>query len=434
MIRVVCGIIFVFIISSCTSRQKTSEFKLKTISFEEAVNKELFPLQLTFGIPDNFVVRSSKHLSLGVLWGVEEEIEKVIKTQITETETGFFRLYVSTNTAYDNQTKQFTGEGQMKSSLQGIGAKNIKLERKFIGGYPALVSSADFKGKKLFSCFIATLNSSNVITILYYSPKKLTGSENKLWAEVIGSIKRIEYSEETVHGQNAADQIREILKAGQYKKFRVELVTKIEDNKALETPRIEQTFSADHSNGFVKAEYKWSSSNILKVENHTTDFSQPWNIPEMSMDIKKSGDEITVETSVKGQKHPARTVNIKVINKADESPIQYLSGFPFFTINSSDKIIGDVLELFDLKFTGKDKNSIQLEGTPRKNAFLAYIEKNNMPKDYNGVPFINELLKRFSKITVQADAGTKTLTSIKVSGKMNQFPVSTELKIFEEKN
>ena len=427
------SLIFLFIVSCSTESPSNNEsdIRLKEISFSEAVNNELLPLQLSFSIPENFVVKSSNNLTMGTLWGIDAEIEDVIKTQITKTKTGFFRIFVSVNTAYDAQSKKFTGEDEMEKGLAGVGAKNIKIKKKFIGGYPGLVTSADLNGKKMFSCFIATLNSTNVITILYYSPSELTGNENKLWEKVIGSIKRLEYKKETISGKDAKSLLKKVLESNQFKKFRVELLTKLDVEKALEVPQIQQSFEADHSISFFGASYSWQSSNILRVGNHTTSFSQPWTIPKMSMQINKSGNKINVKSTVNGKALPERTENVDVFAIADSSPIQYLTGYPFFSMKPSDKIIEAILELFDLKVTDENSEVLVLEGTPSKKAFLAYIKDNNMPEEFNGVPFVNELMKRFAKISVIIDARSKRLKSILVSGKLNEYPVSTQIKILE---
>lgn len=432
---------FIFVILllgliGCSSQSSTDQVgKFKDIDFKDAVSSNIIPLEITFGIPENFVVKDSKKLPLGTLWGIESEISEVIKTQKTKTKTGFFRIFISINTAFDPSTRKFTGEDQMSSSLKKLGAKNIKIKRHFLGGYDALVTSADLRGKKMFSCHIATYISTNVITVLYYSPEKLTGNENLVWEKFISSIKRKKAELESLKGENADNLVKQILTKNEYSQFQVSILTTLDEPDSESKPTIKQILTIDHSDGFKNGSLERENVYILKKENMTTSFSQPWNLPHMKMKfVKRNKDSITTFLESDGKSFPPQETPIKNIQSTDLSPIQYLTGYPLFTINKSNEFLEDLFSLFELKIISSKNGITTLSGLPKVKKFEEYIEQSKLPKTINGTPFVDELIKRFSKIEVRVDSETNKVISSKVSGLMGQYKIFTEVRVSQIQN
>lgn len=420
----------------CSSNPSTDVVgEFKDIDFKDAVSNNIIPLEITFGIPENFVVKDSKNLTLGTLWGIESEISEVIKTQKTKTKTGFFRIFISINTGFDPTTKKFLGEDDMSSNLQKIGATNVKVKRHFLGGYDALVTSADLKGKKMFSCHIATYISTNVVTILFYSPEKLKGNENLIWEKFISSIKRKKAKLETVKGENADNLVKQILNKNDFKQFQISLLTTLDEKDAESKPTIKQILTIDHSDGFKNGSLERENINTLEKEGMTTSFSQPWNLPPMKMKcIKNKKDSITTFLESDGKSFPPHETPIKTVKDADASPIQYLTGYPLFTLKKSNEFLEDLFSLFELNITSTKNGVTTLTGLPNIKKFEEYIEKSKLPKTFNGVPFVDELIKRFSKIEVLIDSETNKIKSSKVSGMMGQFKIFTEVKVSQIQN
>ncbi|OGV44086.1 MAG: hypothetical protein A2X48_12500 [Lentisphaerae bacterium GWF2_49_21] len=412
------------------------------ISFKTATANTLVPLQLEFAIPSDFIAIDSGDSLLGTIWGTKKDIDKILSQKpytVGESERGFFRIFVSTNTAYFADKERFNIEDEHEKLKKMI--SNYEYKKFSIGGYPVLVQTGEMSGKMVFCCFIATLNETNVLTLLFHPPKKPTGKEMDMCKTLLSLISRPVYNQMEITGENASGTIKNILdKIQTGKSLTTELNTsnKIGPDDAVENPIINQkiTFIED-KDGLKELTMNFSAKNKLlekigNAENIDNFSTIPWIIPELSGSIRIEDKQVLSSFKVKDKVENNPPIDIDIFRKSESPSISLLTGQPSLTSYSFKNFMEELLNMYEFKITGKTETLITLKGIPKKDEFLKIMKRIKLPLEVNGIDLSGEIMKRLACAVITVDPASYDIKSFNVDGMLDQFKYKFTLQYIQK--
>jgi hypothetical protein len=410
--------------------------KWKQISFIEATSNKLVPLELEFTIPHDYEIRYSGNLEIGSIWGTKKDIDSGLSKDnfnFKKIKNGVFRIFWSMTAGYDITKNEFIGEKNMKRNLENMGITNLKIEKKYIGGYPVLLQEGKLNEKNLFSFYIATLNSTNVITILFHSPIKMTGQESNIWNTFVTSIQRPGYKKIKSEGEDATEVIASIIKSSSSKydvTYKIDIMSTIGSDSALTRPTINQTIEIVESPDGIKTlvgDFQATHELVKKTSNgtDTTLFGPPWSIPDIHFVSAFEKGKISGEIKSSQGSDKIPNMAIEEFQKKNADSYNFLAGNLFMTSLPHNEFLTEFKMLFNFKV----KDSTTLVGTPNRKNILTLLDHIGMPRKRRGLVIVDELMKRWALATITYDDKSFLIDSIKVDGINKMRPQRTEMSI-----
>ena len=402
------------------------------ISYQEATAGKMRPLDLELSLPPEFIVRYSNRDNIGTLWGRKADIDRILKSNplsMAGITHGVFRIFWSMQMGYFRETDKFSGEDEAEKMLQEVGITHIQQKRITLGGYPAWIQTGDSNGRPLFACYIATLNGTNVVTILYHTPQTPAGDEKAIWDSVIASIHRPPHLASAPDGEDAKTTIARLLAMlAPHGQVATTIVCQhlLGPEAAGKRPTIHQTATIEENpEGFLSLTFERTSSRELVEGHNTTLFGPPWSDPARRGRISVADGRILMELYQNGQRLPTPDIAVADFKKKNRPAYTFLSGGELLMIDTFQHFMTDVIALFDFRMH-HTPDTIVLDGRPDKTRVQDLLDAIGMPRKVRGVVIVEEIMKRWSRATITLDPQSLQIIAFKVEGTNQKQPYSIE--------
>ena len=419
-----------------TAWAETDISQWKRVSFKEAMAGQLRPLDLELSLPPEYSIRYSNRANIGIFWGHEEDIRSVMQSNppnLTHIEHGVFQIFWSMRVGYFIKDDKFSGEDEAEKRMKDMGVTLTRNERKAIGGHPVWIQTGKYKGKDIFSFYIATLSGTNVYTILYHVPVKPAGDEASVWEAVIASIDSPAYKNDSPDGRDAGTTIEKLLDA--LKPVGNTQTTIIASHtlgpvSASERPTIRQTATlVEDQTGFKSINFDRSSSRRLVEGNNTTLYGDPWIYPHRNGQVQTNDGRIVFNVLENGKRLPVPEISVEDFQQRSRSAFTVLSGAEMMLIDPLHAIVAEVINLFDFK-ENRTPSEIVLNGRPNRNRLQKLLDDVGMPRLNKGRNIVDEMMQRWAKATIIIDPDSFEVSDLTVEGinQMQPFQIKITFK------
>ncbi len=412
----------------------------RRVSFSEATTGQLVPINLEFIVPDSYVSASGDSWSL---WGDPNDIKRISKdmqdpSSLFYADKPLFDFFYSMTVAYFEDTGRFNIEQNKGSSKASAGSK---WQRTSIGGYPALISMDDYNGRTLYSCHIATMMATNVVTFSVVSGKSSSPEDNEsTWMTFLKGIRRPRFKAPSLEGEDAAETLQRVRAAlipeGRKAKIGIALKIMAGPESAAERPVFAQDILLTQGEqGFEQMDIQGrvSGEAIVTREGNISNI-EAWEFPVPKIDEEKiirEGDRVKVEVTNDGQSFSSE-VPFQEFGKYSPA-LALLGGQPFAA--TQKELVEDLLDMYDFKQT-ESGDKIILHGVGNKDRLKRKMPEGtsrDLPEFYHDVDLAEEALRNHGKITVTINRETYAVEECLIDGELIMQPIQTIIRFQTEK-
>jgi len=403
----------------------------KSVSFREATCNTLYPLQLEFSIPADYIIKDTGDVMVGTIWGTKADVarlESKKEEEINKVENAYFIISVSMRNAYFIERDKFSLEDGEAEARRAI--KNLQCKRLDIGGYPALAVTGESANGGVYSCLIATLNETNVINIRLFTPKKLTGRESEIFNGFLSKIKRPEYKQAKFDGEDAKpiiDKLVEGIRAGEGRSSKMTASLAIGEESASKKASIRESIEfiggGDSFKG-TKTSFEIESHELIEKRNGANNrqffSSPPWNIDKQSYEVRNEAGKLVLAMEVEGKTERRPIGDINLYNMKDASELRILFGYPVMPACPLHAFVSRILGLYDFKMTERKDGLATLKGVPSKARLASIMSKGGIPLNTKGLDMVSEISKRIAVATVVVSESDWALRSFSIEGRLDE--------------
>lgn len=404
---------------------KVAPIKWGNRDFKTATSQTLVPVDINFLLPENFECRYAGSLEMGTFWGSPKDLDASLKKgrfEPRKIKQGVFQIFVSMTTGYDAGKNKFTLEDDMLKSMEKTGFKNISLQRGSIAAFPVWTQRAKKDSTDVYACHIATMNASNVITILFHAPVKAKGNEEALWEKVISSITRSLYEKKDIDGSDARSLVKKILQKAETKKDRIfnyTITHLLGPATATLRPKIYiDAVAKETPEGLIRLFSTFTASNRLVVKtkahgSHVTLYAQPWFFTDSEVNLSVDGGRVKTTISSGGKRNVFPEMSLKDLSDKNPFVFSMLSGEPLLAAESQQHFLKELFQLYDIK----KASDVKLIAVANKEKFEKYMKTKGKSLNRQGLDVVNEMLKRYAQFELHVDKKSTTVKSIHFVGK-----------------
>lgn len=174
----------------------------KTIDLVSATCGSVAPGPLTFGIPADYIVRTSaKGLSAGCLWGTSKDLAFVLgesEATFDRVERGVFQTRLTTTVGFDPRASRFTDEESLSALFERAGVGDVAVVRRTLAGAPALVvSGRGPNGAPLRLLYLALIRpaaeaeaaAADVLLVNFHAAVSADPADESTWKRFLESVR-----------------------------------------------------------------------------------------------------------------------------------------------------------------------------------------------------------------------------------------------------
>jgi len=411
----------------------------KKITFSEATAGKFEALELEISLPEGYAVRDSGKLETGIFWGRSADLKIIFKTPdlaFSDIEQGVFHVTRAKTTAYLPEQDKFDGEDEMQKQAKEQGIVILRQDRRNVGGYPAWIFSYRLGVRDFYVFYIATLNGSNVISIVYVPGKNFSPADSSIWESFVQGVGRPEYVPAQITGKDPQETLAKVFAAAAAGKERQWLITSeltLGPLSARVRPRIwEKAVLRENQSGFLQMQFEHTAQGILNTgkgkEDKVVEFGDNWVAVPMRGEITLEEGTVSGRFAAAGRVENVtdQLDKFKVVNNIT----QIILGAAWVTAEPFENVLGELLGLFDFKEERAAK-TIVLSGIPRRQEFARLLRTWKIPAQIRGMDMAEELMKHWAKGTVVIDPKSYAVREFRAEGMYALEPFFARI-VFEE--